>query len=212
MPIPWKNCGKAGDILSVQTWDASSWPPAGTSGPLAGTATFDQGTGALTKLLVVLFLGTKWVFESVGDPGATVASGFVTLPSSLPMALVAPPLPLSAGPLSRTDTFSSTVPPITVLSHANLGQNLTSVTASLGLTYNGMSGFPIAPTAGTYGAMLQLLTQQSAGVFCIDLELTDTPFIGIASAAIPTLSEWAQIGMVILLVVGGLLALRHRRA
>jgi hypothetical protein len=75
-----------------------------------------------------------------------------------------------------------------------------------------MSGFPIPPATGAYEAMLQLLTQQGAGVFCIDVELTDTPFIGIASAAIPTLSEWAQIVMAGLLVVGGLLALRHRRA
>jgi hypothetical protein len=27
VPIPWKNCGKAGDIISVQTSDASVWPP-----------------------------------------------------------------------------------------------------------------------------------------------------------------------------------------
>ena len=32
------------------------------------------------------------------------------------------------------------------------------------------------------------------------------------TAAIPTLSEWAQIGMMGLLVVGGLLALRRRAA
>ncbi len=33
---------------------------------------------------------------------------------------------------------------------------------------------------------------------------------GSPSAAIPTLSEWAQIGMAALLVGGGLLALRKR--
>jgi hypothetical protein len=35
-------------------------------------------------------------------------------------------------------------------------------------------------------------------------------FIGPAATAIPTLSEWAQIGMVALLAGGGLLALRKR--
>jgi hypothetical protein len=27
VPVPWKNCGRAGDVVSVQKFDASIWPP-----------------------------------------------------------------------------------------------------------------------------------------------------------------------------------------
>jgi hypothetical protein len=27
VPVPWKNCGKAGDTISVSKFDASVWPP-----------------------------------------------------------------------------------------------------------------------------------------------------------------------------------------
>jgi DNA-binding beta-propeller fold protein YncE len=46
-----------------------------------------------------------------------------------------------------------------------------------------------------------------------DTGLSKPQFVAvIVSAPIPTLSEWAQIGMAALLVLGGLLALRRRRA
>ena len=210
VPIPWKNCGKAGDQLSVQSLDATYWPPVGSAVVLTGTATFDPVTGNLIKLRVTLLLGTEWVFESQGNLGLPVVSGFVALPPSIPMNLVSPALPLPAGPLSTTKTFTTTIPPMTVVSHANLQTTLTSTTSSLSLTYNATSGFPIPPANGAYTASVQVLDPSGAGVFCFNISLADTPFIELGTAPIPTLSDWMLFSLAALLAVCGLLALRQR--
>jgi hypothetical protein len=213
VPIPWKNCGKPTDILQVQQLTASVWPPAGASAPLAGAATLDATTGAAISLNVVLALGTEWTFESVGNLGASNTSGFVALPSSVPMTLLSPSLPLSAGPLSIMRTFTvAGKQPITVVSKGVLAKTLTSAVASLSLTFNGIAGFPNPPTPGTYEATLRLTTADGQEVFCLDQILTGTSFIGVtAPAAVPTLSGAVRLGLIGMLVASGVRSLRARR-
>ena len=55
VPIPWKNCGKAGDLLSIQQSDASVWPPS-VAAPVNATATLDA-SGQLINLRVFLVHG-----------------------------------------------------------------------------------------------------------------------------------------------------------
>jgi hypothetical protein len=81
VPLPWKNCGKAGNILSVQLINASVWPPA-TAAPLAGKAMFDPVTGQLTNLRVFFLFGPEWVFDS-GSLPTSLGSGFVPLPATV---------------------------------------------------------------------------------------------------------------------------------
>lgn len=191
--------------------DASSWPSGGHPTILAGTATLDLLTGSVTTLRVTLLLGTEWVFESQGNLGLPVVSGFVALPATLPMNLVDPALPLPAGPLSITKTYTNVTPPMTVTSKANLQTTLTSVTSSLSLSFNGMAGFPIPPLNGAYSATIQVLEPNGAGVFCFRLNLADTPFIELelAPPSIPALSDWGLTGLAALLALTGLLGLRR---
>lgn len=212
VPIPFANCGKSGDQLSIQKLDATYWPAVGHPTILAGTATVDPLTGTVTKLRVTLLLGTEWVFESQGNLALPVVSGFVVLPATLPMNLVSPALPLPAGPYSTTKTFTNVTPPMTIASVANLATTLTAVTSSLGLSFNGIPGFPIPPANGAYSATIQVLLPSGAGVFCFRLNLTDTPFIELEppAPAVPALSDWMLAGLATLLAVAGLLALWPR--
>jgi hypothetical protein len=91
-PVPFKNCGKAGDILTIQTMDASVWPPQ-TAAPLVATATIDPATHQLTNLRVFRFFGVEWTFDS-GSLPTSLSLGFVPLPGSLPVSVTSPPLPL----------------------------------------------------------------------------------------------------------------------
>src|SRR5271167_4247399 len=59
VPVPYNNCGKPTDILSVSKLDATVWPPP-TAAPLAGVATIDPVTGQVTNLHVALPLGVDW--------------------------------------------------------------------------------------------------------------------------------------------------------
>jgi hypothetical protein len=208
VPLPFKNCGKAGDIVSIQLWDASSWPPVGVPAPVQGIATFDPSTGHLTNLQIILVMGTEWVFES-GALDVPVLSGFVSLPAALPMNLVSPALPIPAGPLNATQTIPSS-PPVTIISHITVGSPITSAVSSVGLTFNGMPGFPVSPEPGSYGARVQVALQSGQGGYCVDLALPNTPFVQAGSAAIPTLSGWALLALGLLLSSSGLLILKRR--
>ena len=83
VPVPWKNCGAAGDIVAVQQLDANVWPPqnSGPTGPVFLSAKVDPEWGDVERLRVVLF-PLNWVFELNGDIHARVQDGFVTLPDS----------------------------------------------------------------------------------------------------------------------------------
>ena len=208
MPLPFKNCGKAGDIVSIPLWDASIWPPMGVPGPVQGTATFDPSTGNLTQLRITLVMGTEWVFES-GALDVPVVSGFVPLPAALPMNLVSPTLPIPAGPRNATQTIPSS-PPVTIISHITVGAPITSAVSSVGLTLNGVPGFPVSSQPGSYGARVQVALQSGQGVYCIDIALANTSFVQAASAAIPTLSGWALLALGLLLASSGVLILKQR--
>ena len=84
VPIPWKNCGTAGDPISVVKFDASVWPP--------------QRGHPIT-------LSYQWVASRAIDPSAYEV---VTLssPSGPQFPLWLPVVPLPAGPYSGSTTFT----------------------------------------------------------------------------------------------------------
>jgi hypothetical protein len=210
VPIPYHNCGKAGDILSVQLMDASVWPPP-TAAPLAAMATFDPATGQLTNLRVFLLFGADWVFDS-GSLPTGLGSGFVLLPASVPMSVTSPPLPLAAGPYSLTHTFTSpdgSGASVVVNTKANVGQAISGPLTTLSLTFNGTPGFPVPPVPGAYEARVQMTLPSGAEVFCFDLTLTDLSFVSVAPPQIPILSWYGRLALLVLLAGCGVLALRR---
>jgi len=190
VPIPFKNCGSPTDIVSVQKMNASIWPPVGTPAPLQATAVYDAATGELTSLTIDLLLGQDWVFQT-GNLAAPIVGGFVALPSSIPLTLVSPTLPLPAGPTSNTRVFTSSNPgslPVTIQSNATIGQSITSVNATLTLTHNGTPGFPVPPSAGTYQATVQANESDGQEIFCFTFSLPNISFVETATTSI-TLSS-----------------------
>src|SRR5579872_735770 len=185
VPIPFKNCGSPTDIISIQRMNASIWPPAGTPAPLQATAIYDPATGDLSTLTIDLLLGTDWTFET-GNLAAPVAGGFVALPSSIPLTLVSPTLPFPAGPTNMTQVFTSSNPgsqPVTIQTSASVAQSITSVNATLTLTYNGTSGFPVPPSAGLYEATVQANESGGQEIFCATFSLPDFSFVEIPATS-----------------------------
>ena len=211
VPVPYKNCGKAGDIMQVLLLDASVWPPP-TAAPLAGTATIDPATGQLTNLQVRLLYGLNWTFDS-GSVSTGLASGFVPLPASVPLRVTSPNLPVAAGPYNTTQTFRSAAggPSVTVITKANMAQSVAAPLTQLSLTYNGVPGFPLPPVPGSYEARLQMALPSGAEVFCFDLALTDIAFVTAAPLPVPTLRSDCLPALVLLVAAMGLLAVRSRR-
>jgi hypothetical protein len=212
VPVPYKNCGKSTDILQVLTMDASVWPPP-TAAPLVATATIDSATGQLTNLRVFLLFGLEWTFDG-GSFSTSVGSGFVPLPASLPMNVTSPPLPLLAGPYNATRTFATHGgggASVTVTTAANVSQNVDAPLTAAGLSFNGTPGFPVPPVPGNYAARVQMTLPSGAGVFCVDLALTDISFVMVATASgIPALSHYGLFALLLLVSGAGLLALRRR--
>lgn len=210
VPVPYHNCGKPTDILSVSSLNASVWPPP-TAAPLAGVATIDAVTGQLTNLHVVLLFGADWIFDS-GSLATGVQSGFVTLPASVPLSVTSPPLPVAAGPYDVTHTFTSRRGggSVTVVSKANVAQSIPAAVTAFSLTFNGVPGFPVPPRPGSYAARVQMALPSSAEVFCVDLALANISFVTVATLPqIPTLSRHGLATLVLLLAGLGLLA-RYR--
>lgn len=180
VPIPFKNCGSPKDILSVQKMFASIWPPVGTPAPLQATALYDSATGNLNSLTIDLFLGPEWVFQT-GNLAAPVVAGFVALPTSIPLTLVSPTLPIPAGPVGNTQTLTSSNPgsqPVTIQSNVAIGQSIPSVNATLTLTYNGSPGFPVpSSTAGTYTASVRAASGSGPEIFCVTFSLINLSFV-----------------------------------
>jgi hypothetical protein len=210
VPLPWKNCGKAGDILSVQLINASVWPPA-TAAPLAGKAMFDPVTGQLTNLRVFFLFGPEWVFDS-GSLPTSLGSGFVPLPATVPMSVTRPPLPVAAGPYTTSYSFTSpdgSGASVTVTTKAQVAVALSSPLTNLSLTFNGTPGFPVPPAPGIYEARVQMTLPSGAEVFCADFTLTDISFVSVATPVqTPTLSWHGRIALLVLLAGCGLFALR----
>jgi hypothetical protein len=210
VPIPWKNCGHIGDVLSVQALDASIWPPrGGTAAPLEATPTYDPGTGNLVALRVHLLLGVDWVFEADGLD-IPVVDGFVTLPASLPMTLVSPALPIPAGPVNITETFMSGSVPVTIVSKAAIGQAITSANVTVSLSFDGNPGFPRYEVLGSGSGMASVLLTENGGqeVFCMSYTQPGESFVA-TPTPIPTLSRKAAALLAVLLAGAGFLALRR---
>lgn len=212
VPIPYKNCGKPGDILSVQQMDASVWPPP-TAAPLVGTATIDPATGQLTNLRVLLLLGVTWMFDS-GSLPTSVNAGFVALPAAVPMSVTSPPLPVAPGPYSAVRTFTADAAgggSVTIAAKATVGQSIAAPLTSVGLTFNGVPGFPVPPVPGSYEARVQMTLPSGAEVFCFDMTLTDIAFVTVVTAPqIPALSSAVLLALLFLVGGSGLLALTRR--
>jgi len=214
VPLPFKNCGKPGDVIAVTLFDASVWPPQGTPAPIQITAVYDS-FGKLDRLGVTILYGVHWAFTTQGGLGTTPSGGFVSLPASIPLTLVAPSLPIPAGPTNITQTYQLSNPgalPITIHCRANIVQPITSANAVLTLTYNGAPGFPqVNDPAGVYEATLAITETSGQSVFCIDLISPRTSFVAaMTHAAIPDLSPMARPLLLVGLIVAGLLALRLR--
>ncbi len=195
VPVPYKNCGRRSDIVAVTMMSAAVWPPKGTPAPLQATAIYDPVTGELRTLTIDLLLGPEWVFQT-GNLAAPLVGGFVALPSSIPLTLVSPALPIPAGPISNTQTLTSSNPgsqPITMNSNVNVKQSITSVDANLTLNYNGTPGFPVPPAAGTYSATVQASESGGQEIFCFDVSLSNLSFVETPTTSI-TLSSSTNPG------------------
>ena len=179
LPVPWRNCGSATDIISVSKLAASIWPPMGTPAPIQAMPIYDPRTGNLSSLTIDLLLGSQWVFET-GNLAAPLVGGFVALPSSIPLALVSPTLPIPAGPTNITQTFTSPnagSQPITIQSTANISQSITSVNATLSLSSDGNSGFAVPVSAGTSEAIVRANESDGQEIFCFDITLSALSFV-----------------------------------
>ena len=213
VPIPFKNCGKPTDVISITLFDASVWPPQGTPAPIQITAFYDS-SGRLDQLLVTILCGVNWVFATQTGLGMTPSGGFVPLPVSMPLTLVSPTLPIPAGPTDILQTFQPTNAgafPITIHCRANIAQAITSANAVLTLTYNGTPGFTQANDPfGAYEAKLAVTESFGQGVFCIDLISPRTSFVAAMLSPIPGHSAMTRALLLAGLIAAGLLALRLR--
>jgi hypothetical protein len=214
VPIPWKNCGKPTDALVITQADASVWPPP-VAAPASATATFDTA-GNLVNLRVFLVHGISWTFDSGALP-TTTSGGFVSLPASFAVSVTSPSLPLAAGPYFTTRIFgTSGTSQVTVLYHANLGTQVDPpVTTTVGLSFNGIPGFPLKPVAASaYGVHVQMTESGGAEVFCMDLVVplkTATPFVTVQEAtSLPLLSHAGVIVLTAMLSAMGIFATRRR--
>jgi len=213
VPIPWKNCGAPGDLLSIQQFDASVWPPS-VAAPVNAIATLGA-SGQLLNLRVFLVHGVAWTFDS-GPLPTSAGGGFVPLPASFPVSVSSPPLPLAAGPYSTTHVFGAdTATPVTVVSKATLAAQLDPpLLTNLSLSFNGTPGFPLSSRAGdVYEVQVQMSESGGPEVFCLDLTVpfkTDAPLVKVVSpSAVPLLSR-ADLALLALVVAAcGLLAARN---
>jgi hypothetical protein len=210
VPIPWKNCGQAGDIISIQSLNASIWPPrGGTTAPLEATATYDPGTGNLVALRVHLLYGVDWIFEAT-NLDIPVVDDFVTLPASLPMIVISPALPIPAGPRNILETFMGGTIPVTLVCKATIGKNITSPIVTVSLSFNGNPGFPRFSVGGGSAMATVQVTDSSTGqrAFCMSYTQPAASFVNPA-ASIPMLSWEAAVVLAGLLAATGFLALRR---
>ena len=211
VPIPWKNCGAAGDILSVSQSDASTWPPP-VAAPASATATFDSA-GDLINLRLSLIHGPEWAFDSGPLPTST-SGGFVTLPASFAVSVAAPPLPLAPGPVTTMRAFGP--PPWTMISQANVGASVDPpVATTVSLMTNGAPGFPLSPSAGdVFAIRVDMRESGGARVFCMDVSepfKEATTYVSVHTVpGVPALTWGGTLLLVVALVAAGLLAARRR--
>ena len=211
VPIPWKNCGKPTDLLSISKSDVSVWPPS-VAAPVNATATFDT-SGNLVNLRVFLVHGFVWTFDS-GPLPTTQSAGFVSLPASFPVTLIKPPLPLLAGPVSTTYIFGTKgATTTTVVQNANLASDINlPVLTTVSLSFGGTPGFPLKTNGGAYDVHVQMTESDGTGVFCMDITvplkrggLVEV----IAPTGIPSLSRVGLALAALLIGVCATLAMRR---
>ena len=216
VPIPWKNCGKPTDLLSIQQDDASVWPPQ-TAAPFKATATLDTA-GEVTNLHLFLVHGLEWSFDSGPLPSATSA-GFVSLPASFPVSVTSPPLPIPAGPYSTNHFFpgGENGLPVTVVSHATLATQVNPpLSTTMSLTFNGTPGFsPKAVAGDVYGLHVQMMESGGTEVFCMDLIVPLKLPVALVSVSstpgIPLLSPAVLAILAVLVALCGVLAVRRMK-
>ena len=214
VPIPWKNCGAPTDLLVITQSQASVWPPP-VAAPASAVATFDTA-GNLLNLRIFLLHGVPWAFDS-GPLPVTTSGGFVSLPPSFPVTVVAPPLPLAAGPYFTTRTFTDGTQSVTISSRANVGSQINApLMTTAALSFQGNPGFTLTPGAGdVYAIHVRTAQLDGSQVFCMDLTepfKTATPFVTVQTAQpTPTLSPVGELILVALTGGLGLFLARSRR-
>jgi hypothetical protein len=213
VPIPRKNCGALGDLLSIQQLDASVWPPS-VAAPVNATATLDP-SGQLLNLRVFLVYSVAWTFDS-GPLPTSAGGGFVPLPASFPVSVSSPALPLAAGPYATTHVFGAdTGTPVTVVSKGTFAAQLDPpLLTSLSLSFNGTPGFPLSSAAGdVYEVRVQMSESSGPQVFCLDLTIpfkTEAPLVKVVSpSAVPLLSPLDLALLALVVAACGLLAARN---
>ncbi len=106
VPVPWKNCGTAGDAINIQRFDASVWPP--QAGELL-TLSFTWNLGETLAKGLREQLTTTCPSGRVSETGVHFQSPVAVLlgdallghvPASRPM-----PLPIPPGPYSQSLTL-----------------------------------------------------------------------------------------------------------
>jgi len=184
----WKNCGPADAPVQVTNLKVTPDPPP-TPAPLAMTASVDGTTGQITSLHgFVLFGGLPFQLTSGPVPSA-FTSGFVSLPAAIPMAVTgfngyqAYPLPgnfpIKAG---NYGTPAGGVPFVfpdgeslaTVTASGSTKVDLTTTIllgASVGVSFEGTSGFPVPAQAGDYVAQVALLGTNGRDLGCLSVEI-----------------------------------------
>jgi hypothetical protein len=130
---------------------------------------------------------------------------------------VGPALPFAAGPYSTTLTYGGGgASSVTIHSRANVTTQIDApVTTTVGLSFNGTPGFPLAPVAlSAYSVHVQMTESSGAEVFCLDLLVplrTATPFVTVQQISdVPTLSPASVIMLAAMLFAMGLFIAQRR--
>jgi hypothetical protein len=219
VPIPYTLCevDPTKDLLKVNSITADYYPPVGSSAPLMVTATVEGGM--LTSLRIDFFLAPDWIFQSVGQLGFVATPDFVTLPPSLSMDVIAPALPLAAGPYHTSRSFGSPPGvPDTIYADTTLKAPVSApLTADVTLLFDGVPGFPTKPTSGTFEAQIRVSEPSGPEVFCLDVkydiicELSCFEVIVVPTAPAPAMSKPGLLLGVLLLTGIGIVGLARRR-
>jgi hypothetical protein len=168
----------------------------------------------LTSLRIDFLFGPDWIFQSAGQLGFMSTPGFVTLSHPLKMDVIAPPLPLAAGPYHTSKSFAGS-PADTIYADTVLNAPASApLTADVTLLFNLLPGLPTVPTSGRFDVHVRVSEPGGPGVFCIDIKFNAilAAFeVVVPPAPAPAISKPGFILVALLLTGVGVLALARRR-